>query len=139
MSRSIQDRVATSTKRVRMCTVESMPLQTDPGILHAVNTVYTTDLGLPEGWTDAQRAEFIEYEANKITWMVRAQASTLGDKRIEQWTHRHYGRVPDPKVRSVLRFAARAQALQLVLDTELYELIASDTEDGNPEQVRSAS
>ncbi|MBY0286557.1 MAG: hypothetical protein K2X52_05360 [Mycobacteriaceae bacterium] len=116
-----------------------MPLETAPGILHAVKTVYTTDLGLPEGWTDAQREEFIEYEANKITWMVRAQASTLGDRSIEEWTRRHDGRAPDPRVRSALRIAARAQALHIVLNTELYGLTASDTEDENPEQVRSAS
>lgn len=138
MSRPIRRRVATRMTRVRMCAVESMPLETDPSILHAVKTVYTTDLGLPHDWTDAQRAEFIEYEADKITWMVRAQASTLGDQSIEQWTRRHDGRAPDRMVRSALRTAARAQALHIVLNTELYELIASDTEDENPEQVRSA-
>ncbi|WP_133056228.1 hypothetical protein [Mycolicibacterium tusciae] len=115
-----------------------MPLETDPSILHAVKTVYTTDLGLPHDWTDAQRAELIEYEADKITWMVRSQASTLGDQSIEQWTRRNDGRAPDRMVRSALRTAARAQALHIVLNTELYELIASDTEDENPEQVRSA-
>ncbi|WP_333893235.1 hypothetical protein [Mycolicibacterium gadium] len=119
-----------------MCTLESIPLETDPGILHAVKAVYTTDLGLPYDWTYAQRAEFIEYEADKITWMVRAQASTLGDQSIEQWTRRHDGRAPDPMVQSALRTAARAQALHIVLNTELYELIASDAEDENPKQVR---
>ncbi|RAV10022.1 hypothetical protein DQP55_16135 [Mycolicibacterium sp. GF69] len=112
-----------------------MPLETDPSILHAVQTVYTTDLGLPEEWTDAQRTEFIADEADKITWMGRAQASTLGDQSVEQWTRRHDGRAPDPGVLSALRIAARARALHVVLSTELYELITPDTEDGNPDQV----
>lgn len=139
MSRPIRRRVTTRVTRVRMCTVETMPLEIDPSILHAVKTVYTTDLGLPHDWTNAQRAIFIIAEADKITWMVRAQASTLGDQSIEKWTRRHDGRAPDPRVRSALRIAARAQALHIVLNTELYELIASDTEDENTEQVRSAS
>lgn len=138
MSRPIRHRAATRMRRARMCTVESMPLETDPSILHAVKTVYTTDLGLPDDWTDAQRADFILAEAEKITWMVRAEASTLGDQSIEQWTRRHDGRAPDPRVRTALRIAARAQALHIVLNTELYELIASDTEDEYPERVRTA-
>lgn len=126
MSRPLRHRIATRMRRVRTCTVESMPLETDPGILHAVNTVYTTDLGLPEGWTDAQRAEFIEYEANKITWMVRAQASTLGDQSIEEWSRRSGGRTPGRALRYSLRANARAEALTRVLNTELYELITPD-------------
>ena len=104
-----------------------MPLDIDPNILSAVQSVYTTDLGLPDDWTDARRAEFIEAEAGKITWMVRAQASTLGDQSVEQWTRRHGGN-PNSSVQNALRIAARTEALQIVLDTELYELIASDTD-----------
>jgi hypothetical protein len=96
--------------------------------LSAVYTVYTTDLGLPDDWTDARRAEFIAAEADKITWMVRAQASTLGDQSVEQWTRRHGGNDPNPTVRSALKIAARTQALHFVLNTELYELIAPDSD-----------
>jgi hypothetical protein len=105
-----------------------MPLDIDPNILSAVQSVYTTDLGLPEDWTDAQRAEFIEAEASKITWMVRAQASTLGEQSVEQWARRH-GVRPNSNMQNGLKIAARAEALHLVLNTELYELIASDTDD----------
>lgn len=127
MSRPIRHRVATRMRRARMCTVESMPLETDPSILHAVKTVYTTDLGLPDDWTDAQRADFILAEAEKITWMVRAEASTLGDQSIEEWSRKSGGRTPDRALGDSLRANARAEALTRVLNTELYELITSDT------------
>ena len=101
-----------------------MLMEVDPTILSTVQTVYTTDLELPKDWTDAQRAEFIESEADKITWMVRARAGTLGDQRVEQWTCTH-DRSPDPIVQSALRVAARSDALRSVLHTELFELITS--------------
>ena len=47
-------------RRVHACTSEDMPPPVDPAIHRAVQTIYTTDLGLPEEWTDAQRAEFID-------------------------------------------------------------------------------
>lgn len=127
MRRPIRRRVAIRMQRVHMCTVESMPLATDPGILDAVKKVYTTDLGLPDDWTDAQRAEFIVAEAEKITWMVRAQASTLGDQSIDEWSRRSGGRTPDRALGDSLRANARTEALTRVLNTELYELITSDT------------
>lgn len=100
----------------------------DPGILHAVQTVYTTDLGLPEEWTDDQRTEFIAAEADKITWMARAQAATLGDRSIHDWTRRHGGQLPNRSTQTALRTQARAHAVRQVLSTELYELII-DTDD----------
>lgn len=103
-----------------------MPPGIDPGILHAVHTVYSTDLGLPEDWTDAQRTAFLEREADDITWMARAHAATLGDLRIQQWSRGHGGHDPNPSTRAVLRAQARAEALRQVLNTELYELIADD-------------
>lgn len=35
------------------------------------------DRELPQEWTDAQRAGFIDAEADKMTWMARAHAATL--------------------------------------------------------------
>ena len=49
---------------------ETMPPPVDPAIHRAVQTVYTTNLGLPEEWTQAHRADFIDAEVDKITWMV---------------------------------------------------------------------
>ena len=103
-----------------------MPLKTDPEILSDVERVYTTDLGLPDDWTDAQRAKFVADEAEKITWMVWAEAGTLGDRSIEDWSRRSGGRAPDAGERDTLMAEARIQALTSVLNTELYELITPD-------------
>ncbi|MFC7677294.1 hypothetical protein ACFQWH_29710, partial [Mycolicibacterium sp. GCM10028919] len=75
-------------RRVHACTSEDMPPPVDPAIHRAVQTIYTTDLGLPEEWTDAQRAEFIDEEVDIITWKARAHAATLGDRSIRDWTRR---------------------------------------------------
>lgn len=125
MSRSIRTQAA-SKRRVRACTFESMPLETDPSILSAVERVYTTDLGLPDEWSDAQRAAFINDEAEKITWMVWAQAGTLGDRSVADWTRRSGGHAPDRAVRDTLMAQARVEAFTSVLNTELYELVAPD-------------
>ena len=65
-------------RRVHACMSETMPPPVDPAVHRAVQTVYTTDLGLPEEWTEAQRADFIDAEVDKITWMARADA---GDRK----------------------------------------------------------
>lgn len=102
-----------------------MPLPTNPDILRAVHAVYTTDLALPEEWTTDQRTEFIRDEADKITWMARAQAETLAETSIRRWAQCNR-KTPDSLTQSVLRTAARAQAVRQVLSGELYELIAVD-------------
>ncbi|BDX31549.1 hypothetical protein TUM20985_20960 [Mycobacterium antarcticum] len=126
MSRSIWTGATDKLRRVRACTFESMPLETDPKILSAVHEVYTTDLGLPDDWTAPQRAEFIADEAEKITWMVWAEAGTTGERSIQDWTRRSGGRAPDRAVRGTLMAEARIQAITYVLNTELYEQITTD-------------
>ncbi|MCG7598041.1 MULTISPECIES: hypothetical protein [Mycobacteriaceae] len=108
------------------CTSETMPPPVDPAIQRTVQAVYTTNLGLPEDWTTDQRTEFIRDEVDRITWMARAHAATLGDLSIRDWTCRHHGQVPDPLTQNALRAEARAQAVRQVLSTELYELIVTD-------------
>ncbi len=115
-------------RRVHACMSETMPPPADPVVHRAVQTVYTTDLGLPEEWTDTQRAVFIEAEVDKITWMARADAATLGDRSIHDWARRHGGQLPNLSTQTALRTQARAQAVRQVLSTELYELII-DTDD----------
>lgn len=105
-----------------------MPLHIDSTILNIVQSVYTTDLGLPDDWPDARRTEFIEAEAGKITWMVWSQASTLADENVEKWARQHGAR-PNSFVRDALRNAAQDAAYHAVLNTELFELIAEDTDD----------
>jgi nitrous oxide reductase accessory protein NosL len=95
--------------RVHACMSETMPPPVDPAIRRAVQTVYTTDLGLPEEWTEAQRADFIDAEIDKITWMARADAATLGERSIHDWARRHGGQLPNLSTQSALRAQARAQ------------------------------
>lgn len=116
-------------RRVHACMSKTMPPPVDPAIHRAVHTVYTTDLGLPEEWTQAQRAEFIDAEVDKITWMARAHAETLCDRSIHDWTRRHGGQLPNLSTQSALRAQARAQAVRHVLSTELYELITDPDAD----------
>lgn len=123
MSRSLKKGLSKMTRRVHACTFESMPLETDPKILIAVETVYSTELGLPEDWTDAQRSSFIAHEAEVITWMVCAEAGTIGDRSVQEWTRRSGGRAPDHAERTVLIADARRQALKRVLLTQLYEQV----------------
>ena len=73
--------------------------------------------------------EFIRDEADRITWMARAHAATLGDLSIRDWTCRHHGQMPDPLTQTALRTEARAQAVRQVLSTELYELIPTEVDD----------
>jgi len=108
---------------------EDMPPPVDPAIHRAVQTVYTTDLGLPEEWTDAQRTKFIDEEVDIITWKARAHAATLGDRSIHDWTRRHGGQPPDLSTQSALRAQARAEAVRQILSAELYELITDPDAD----------
>ncbi len=105
-----------------------MPLPTDEGILSTVKTVYTTDLALPDEWDSDQRRGFFEAEAEKIAWMVRAEADTISDENIEKWISQ-YGCYPDSSTQRTIRLVARDEAIQSVLKTELYELIAVDIDD----------
>jgi hypothetical protein len=115
--------------RVHACMSEDMPPPVDPAIHRAVQTVYTTDLGLPEEWTATQRAVFIDAEVDKITWMARADAATLGERSIHDWARHHGGQLPDLSTQTALRTQARAQAVRQVLSAELYELIADPDAD----------
>jgi hypothetical protein len=98
----------------------------DPEILKAVQTVYSTDLGLPEEWTDHQRTEFITAEAAKISSMAASMAETLWEQAITAWSRHRNGQTPNHATKVALLEAARKQAAQTVLNNELYELIATD-------------
>jgi hypothetical protein len=98
----------------------------DPEILQAVQTVYSTDLGLPEEWTESQRTEFITAEASKISSMAASMAETLWEQAITAWSHQRNGQTPNHATKVALLEAARTQAAQTVLNNELYELIAVD-------------
>lgn len=124
MSRTLRRVSPESGRRVRACTFESMPLATDPQILEAVERVYSTDLGLPDDWDDVRRTAFTTHDAEVITWMVWAEAGTIGDRSIADWTRRSGGKTPDQATRAALMAEARRLASIRVLDTQLYEQIA---------------
>ena len=124
MSRTIRRGRQERAHRVRACAFESMPLATDPQILGAVERVYSTDLGLPDDWDDGRRTAFITHEAEVITWMVWAEAGTIGDRSIADWTRKSGGKTPDQATRAALMAEARRLAYTRVLDTQLYEQIA---------------
>jgi hypothetical protein len=104
----------------------------DPEILKAVQTVYSTDLGLPEEWTDPQRTEFITAEATKISSMAASMAETLWEQAITAWSRQRNGQTPSHATKVALLEAARKQAAQTVLNNELYELISTDENDNPP-------
>ena len=116
------------TSGVRACDTEAMPLVADPEVLSTVEAVYSSDLGLPEDWTHSRRADFLNAEAEKITWMVRAQAGTIGDELIDQWTQQN-GIPPSLETQRRMFGAARTKALHAILRSELYELIDFGVDD----------
>ena len=101
----------------------------DPEILKAVQTVYSTDLSLPEEWTPEQRTEFLTAEADKISSMAASMAEELWEKAIAVWSRNRNGKTPSHATKVALLEAARAQAAQTVLNNELYELIETDQTD----------
>ncbi|BBZ04199.1 hypothetical protein MCHIJ_36360 [Mycolicibacterium chitae] len=105
-----------------------MPLALDPEVLSTVQAVYSSELGLPDDWTQSRRTAFLNAEAEKITWMVRARAGTIGDERVYQWTRQH-GMPPDLETQRQLFSSARTEALRAVLRSELYELIDFGVDD----------
>ncbi|AFM20673.1 hypothetical protein Mycch_6073 (plasmid) [Mycolicibacterium chubuense NBB4] len=98
----------------------------DPEILKAVQTVYSTDLSLPEEWTPQRRNEFLTAEADKISSMAASMAEQLWEKAIEAWSRQRNGQTPNHATKVALLQAARTQAAQTVLNSELYELIETD-------------
>lgn len=98
----------------------------DPEILKAVQTVYSTDLGLPEEWTPQRREQFLQAEADKISSMAASMAEELWEKALVVWSRQRNGKTPNRATKVALLQAARVQAVQTVLNTELYELIEAD-------------
>lgn len=58
--------------------------------------------------------------------MAWAQAGTIGDRSVEDWTRRSGGHAPNRAVRDKLMARARVEALTTVLNSELYELVPPD-------------
>ncbi|CAE46817.1 hypothetical protein OSH39_12760 [Mycobacterium ulcerans] len=130
--RTIWAAVQHLTPTSRICSASSMRQAAtviDPEILKAVQTVYSTDLGLPEEWTPAQRMEFLTAEADKISSMAASMAETLWEQAITAWTRSRNGQTPNHATKVALLGDARAQAVTRVLNSELYELIETEETD----------
>lgn len=98
----------------------------DPEILKAVQTVYSTDLSLPEEWTPERRNQFLVAEADKISSMASSMTEELWEKAIAVWSRNRNGKTPNHATKVALLEAARTQAAQTVLNNELYDLISTD-------------
>lgn len=124
------------TPTSRICsassTMRQAPTVIDPEILKAVQTVYSTDLILPEEWTDTQRDEFLTAEATMMTEMATGMAETLWEQAITVWSKARNGQTPSHETKVALLKAARQQAVNTVLNNELYELIATEQETPPP-------
>jgi len=102
---------------------------TSPEIRQIVAQVYSGSLQLPPEWDQTRRAEFIETEAAKISYQVAELAAEMGAQAVGEWT-RTQGAHPDYLTKVGLLNTARAQAMEIVLNQELYEQIP--TEDDEP-------
>lgn len=93
---------------------------TSPEILQIVTQAYDHNLGLPSGWSPAQRRAFIAAEADKISYRVAELAAELEAQAVGEWTRSH-GAHPDYLTKVGLVNTARSQAMEIVLSEELYE------------------
>lgn len=117
------------TRTSRICSASSTRQAVtviDPEILQVVQTVYTTDLSLPEEWTPERRSQFLTAEADKISSMASSMAEELWEKAIAVWSRNRDGTTPNHATKVALLEAARAQAARTVLKNELYDLISTD-------------
>ncbi|KUH91851.1 hypothetical protein AU187_04315 [Mycobacterium sp. IS-1556] len=122
------------TRTSRICSAPSTRQAVtvvDPEILKAVQTVYSTELSLPEEWTPEQRTDFLTAEADKISSMAASMAEELWEKAIAAWSRQRNGQTPNHATKVALLESARAQAAQTVLNNELYDLI--ETDENTPE------
>ncbi|QFS94757.1 hypothetical protein FIV07_28680 (plasmid) [Mycobacterium sp. THAF192] len=125
------------TRTSRICSASSTRQAVtviDPEILKAVQTVYSTDLSLPEEWTQERRNQFLTAEADKISSMAASMAEELWEKALAAWSRQRHGQTPNHATKVALLQAARAQAAQTVLNNELYDLI--ETDETTPEWER---
>jgi len=95
---------------------------TSPEIHQIVRTIYTDHLQLPTEWSAAQRQEFLEAEAAKISHQVAELAAEMGEQAVADWIARH-GDHPNYLTKVVLLNTATAAAKEIVLNDELYEMI----------------
>jgi len=131
------------TSRICSASLTGKTAVTSPEIRQIVHAVYTDHLQLPAEWTAAQRQEFIEAEAGKISHQIAELAAEMGEQAVADWIARH-GDHPDYLTKVALLNTATAAAKEIVLNNELYEMIPeppdsipSDLIEGEPVLDRS--
>lgn len=106
---------------------------TSPEIRQIVTETYNQHLPLPAHWTAQQRQQFLEAEAQRISHQVANVAAQMADQAVRQWQDQH-GQHPDYLTKVGLLNTTRAQAMEIVLNSELYEKIPqTDDEPSDPQ------
>lgn len=95
---------------------------TSPEIAQIVAQVYTEHLALPPEWTPAQRQGFLNQTAATLSRRIAELAAELGEQAVEEWASEH-GQHPDYLTKVGLLNTATAEAKEIVLNNQLYELI----------------
>lgn len=86
--------------------------------------------------TPGSREAFLDREADRISRQVAQLAAEMGEQSISDWESRN-GRHPDYLTKTGLLNTARASALEIVLQQELYEKLPSEPEEPD-EQTTTA-
>lgn len=118
----------------RVCSTSSAGtvVMTSPEIRQIVAEVYAGPLKLPPQWSPAQRETFLDSQAARISYQVAELAAEIGARAVGEWT-RTRGQHPDYLTKTGLLNTARSQAMEIVLNNELYEQIP--TEDDQPSDL----
>lgn len=93
---------------------------TSPEIRQIVDNVYNQHLPLPPQWTPQEREQFLEAEASRISRQVADLAAQMGEQAVQAWQQQH-DEHPDYLTKVGLLNTTRSQAMEIVLNNELYE------------------
>lgn len=117
----------------RICSASSTgkAAVTSPEIRDIVDNIYQQHLPLLPQWTPQQQDRFLEAEAARISRQVAELAAQMGEQAVRNWQTEH-GQHPDYLTKVGLLNTTRAQAMEIVLNQELYEKIPQDDESSEP-------
>ncbi len=83
--------------------------------------------------TPGTREAFLDMEADRISRQVAALAAEMGERSISDWESRN-GQHPDFITKTGLINTARASAMEIVLQQELYEKLPPEPEEPDEQQ-----
>lgn len=99
-------------------------------IAQIVAEVYHNHLAIPPEWASRPQA-FLDSQSEQLSRQVADLAAQLGEQSVREWTERT-GTRPDITTRAGLLGSARMSAMEIVLTSELYELIPAPAEEPIP-------